>query len=132
MSIGDKRARMYKYDEYSKYFSYICDEPRITIMNVCTYCIVVQYYTYARRNKGQYMEIWPYAVPAVGCRNCIIVPRSWPPCPRHGPGGSPPPGDGLDMQPCREPFAHTIKDIAIHNISMLLQKRQQSQRKREE
>ena len=68
-----------------------------------------------------------YAVPAVGCRNCIIVPRSWPPCPRHGPGGSPPSEDDHSQQPGGGPWTPPIRDTAIHTISMLLQRRQLSQ-----
>ena len=56
------------------------------------------------------------------------LPRSWPLCPRHGPGGSPPSEDDLPLQPYGVPFPHPIKDTAIHTISMLLQRRQQSQR----
>ena len=71
-------------------------------------------------------EVRVYAVPADGCRSCIIVPRPWPPCPRNGQGGSPPSEDGPFEQQSREPTSHPIRDTAIHTISMLLQGRQQS------
>ena len=58
------------------------------------------------------------AIPAVGCRNCIVVPGSWPQCPQNGSGGFPPPEDGHSEQPQREPWSHPIRDTAIHTISM--------------
>ncbi len=53
-------------------------------------------------------------VPAVRRRHCFLVPRPWPPCPRNGPGGSPPPEDAPPKQPRKEPWPHYIRDTAIH------------------
>jgi hypothetical protein len=52
-------------------------------------------------------------IPAVGCRHCLLVPCTWPPCPRNGPGGSPPPEDAHTQQPGTEPWPPPIRDTAI-------------------